>query len=686
MLTSKVININNLLHGGRPSIELMDLTWKVDQKPFTNVAGWVDEMYKNTLVDLRVFASTAPEMREAVTAKVDIDNVNQNQRNYNRTGVAREEPASSSGVPIDAAICAVMEHRFGCDFSEVRLHFGDGAGASARFLNARAYATGAHIVFGKGRYNPDTADGLWLLAHELVHVLQQRRGFQLGTGRSDHGLLISDLLEREADTLADLIVAGCPLPANFKVNPAVFGVIQRHVDQPCPGTPLKDLKPKEINLPANQVIERAYKADPRNIGHANGILVGSDFDGGREILLPRGAPNQRFGNMLLKELRGLVRQRQPDIIDFVSREIYEIKSVGWASSGSVQLESYRVVSDLIRLKHADFYEAPWREGVWYPPHVLPLEDGALTGDRIVCTQATDYTRRPGLILYDVRLLNDEEKRRRRQHATVRVDVADFDRAFDEFWPALKKEIRRGIPFYDPYNPEYVIIVPSEFYKARYEQWNDRQLDKFARVKPSYDFGGGHEVLGARRLLFVVSAFVAGVGVGVVVLVPVSVALAPAAVGAGVATGVGAAATTGAVVETTATTGIIVETGAAATTAASAGGAAAGVDVAAVVARAAMAAPQVRNIAVGLGVLMVLATVKDAQAASRSVSNVSAIRAVPLADFRRSGGSPAASSMPRNPKLDAVGVCDAGFGKDFALGGPVLFDGLRYNIIGQLTAR
>jgi hypothetical protein len=83
---------------------------------------------------------------------------------------------------------------------------------------------------------------------------------------------------------------------------------------------------------------------------------------------------------------------------------------------------------------------------------------------------------------------------------------------------------------------------------------------------------------------------------------------------------------------------------------------------------------------------VLASVKDARADSRSVSSVSAIRAVPLADFRRMGGLPAASSTPRSPKLDAVGVCDAGFGKDFALGAPVTFDGQQYNVIGQLTAQ
>ena len=38
-------------------------------------------------------------------------------------------------------------------------------------MNAAAYTVGSHIFFGAGSYNPLKREGLWLLAHELAHVV-----------------------------------------------------------------------------------------------------------------------------------------------------------------------------------------------------------------------------------------------------------------------------------------------------------------------------------------------------------------------------------------------------------------------------------------------------------------------------------------------------------------------------------
>jgi len=43
-------------------------------------------------------------------------------------------------------------------------------------LGAKAFAAGEDIVFAPGRYRPHTGEGGRLLAHELAHVAQQRRG------------------------------------------------------------------------------------------------------------------------------------------------------------------------------------------------------------------------------------------------------------------------------------------------------------------------------------------------------------------------------------------------------------------------------------------------------------------------------------------------------------------------------
>jgi hypothetical protein len=68
---------------------------------------------------------------------------------------------------------AFMEPRFGHDFSRVRIHTDEKAAESARAINALAYTVGENIVFTPHHYQPDTASGRKLLAHELTHVVQQ---------------------------------------------------------------------------------------------------------------------------------------------------------------------------------------------------------------------------------------------------------------------------------------------------------------------------------------------------------------------------------------------------------------------------------------------------------------------------------------------------------------------------------
>ncbi|RJO75079.1 DUF4157 domain-containing protein [Nocardia panacis] len=85
-------------------------------------------------------------------------------------GLAQEE----SGHPLPTATRADFESRFGVDFSDIRVHSDPAAARSAQELNASAYTIGRHIVFGAGRYRPESVGGRMLLAHELGHAVQQR--------------------------------------------------------------------------------------------------------------------------------------------------------------------------------------------------------------------------------------------------------------------------------------------------------------------------------------------------------------------------------------------------------------------------------------------------------------------------------------------------------------------------------
>ena len=82
-------------------------------------------------------------------------------------GTGRELPPSVRGS---------MESRFGHDFGDVRVHTDADAAETARLVNARAFTHGRNIVFGASQFSPEgSTEGRRLLAHELAHVVQQRR-------------------------------------------------------------------------------------------------------------------------------------------------------------------------------------------------------------------------------------------------------------------------------------------------------------------------------------------------------------------------------------------------------------------------------------------------------------------------------------------------------------------------------
>lgn len=115
---------------------------------------------------------------------------------------------ASPGEPLPATERRFMEARFGRDFSDVRVHGDAHAMQSAREVDARAYVVGQHLVLGEGPTSLLGAAGRHLLAHELAHTVQQRRSPatpSLGIGAPDSAA------EREADGVADRIVAGRPL-------------------------------------------------------------------------------------------------------------------------------------------------------------------------------------------------------------------------------------------------------------------------------------------------------------------------------------------------------------------------------------------------------------------------------------------------------------------------------------------
>lgn len=91
----------------------------------------------------------------------------------NKTGNAMNHQLDA-GRKLSASQRSFFESRMGYGFGNVRIHTDEQAARSAEAINARAYTMGHDIVFNTGEYRPGIREGERLLAHELVHVAQQR--------------------------------------------------------------------------------------------------------------------------------------------------------------------------------------------------------------------------------------------------------------------------------------------------------------------------------------------------------------------------------------------------------------------------------------------------------------------------------------------------------------------------------
>ncbi len=84
-----------------------------------------------------------------------------------------EDVVGSQGLPLAAGTRKRLELLLGVDLGDVLVHRDERAARAAESVAARAFTVGDHVVLG-AEVDPTTAAGQRVLAHELVHVVQQR--------------------------------------------------------------------------------------------------------------------------------------------------------------------------------------------------------------------------------------------------------------------------------------------------------------------------------------------------------------------------------------------------------------------------------------------------------------------------------------------------------------------------------
>lgn len=116
--------------------------------------------------------------------------------------IVNEVLNSGNGKPLDQATRSFMEPRLNSDFSHVKIHDNTLAAKSADSINALAYTSGNNVVFNSGQYKTNTDSGKRLLAHELVHTMQQG-GVRRKTGVIQRSWL-GDAWDAVKDTASDI--------------------------------------------------------------------------------------------------------------------------------------------------------------------------------------------------------------------------------------------------------------------------------------------------------------------------------------------------------------------------------------------------------------------------------------------------------------------------------------------------
>ena len=127
-----------------------------------------------------------------------------------------DDSLSGRRAPLPPAAIDRLQRAAGLDAAAVTLRADEAAG---RELGARAYTLGNDIAFDRGQYRPDSDSGRHLLAHELAHVVQQRRG-GLRVQRSPYGTA------HGSDEIHDRLTEKYERDLSSGVQPAATGGLQ----------------------------------------------------------------------------------------------------------------------------------------------------------------------------------------------------------------------------------------------------------------------------------------------------------------------------------------------------------------------------------------------------------------------------------------------------------------------------
>lgn len=181
------------------SVQKMDATKKEEDKPSLQKMEQREKkkeegmppVQKMELPEKKKEVETPVQKMDADHEKEKVQKKDDHKKEEEKTGSAiQSKPEASSdtassqvaanlkntagkGNKLPAKTMHEMNNSFGTDFSNVHIHNDTEAVNLNNELHAQAFTHGRDIYFNEGKFDPNSSQGKFLLAHELTHVVQQ---------------------------------------------------------------------------------------------------------------------------------------------------------------------------------------------------------------------------------------------------------------------------------------------------------------------------------------------------------------------------------------------------------------------------------------------------------------------------------------------------------------------------------
>ena len=118
-------------------------------------------------------APVPPQAQRAASAEQPVQRFGEGTPSVAADAKSEIQRATTGGQALSSDVRAFMEPRLGADLGDVRVHADESAASLSNHLSARAFTYRNHVFFARDQYQPGTAEGRHLLAHELTHTIQQ---------------------------------------------------------------------------------------------------------------------------------------------------------------------------------------------------------------------------------------------------------------------------------------------------------------------------------------------------------------------------------------------------------------------------------------------------------------------------------------------------------------------------------